>query len=128
MGEPYVVVSPAVSKRSLTASRMPSAGCSGRARKMPVRSSTRPIFAELPPPWWLVRPRGRRPGLVDREVDERDRERAEGEQAEEHEEPPAPEEVLALGLGIVHHGSGGHVDGGGDEHEGEIEERRVEEK
>jgi hypothetical protein len=38
--EPYVVASPAVSKRSLTASRMPLAGASGRARKIassPVR-------------------------------------------------------------------------------------------
>src|SRR6266511_6275275 len=35
MTEPYVVVSPAVSKRSLTASRIPSGGRSGRARKMP---------------------------------------------------------------------------------------------
>src|SRR6478672_12672788 len=36
--------------------------------------------------------------LVDREVDERDRERAECQQAEQDEEPPAPEEVPALGL------------------------------
>src|ERR671926_345758 len=39
MIEPYVVVRPAVSNRSLTASGIPSAGCSGRARKMPALGS-----------------------------------------------------------------------------------------
>src|SRR5690349_16910472 len=35
IAEPYVVTRPSVSKRSLTASLMPSAGSSGRARKIP---------------------------------------------------------------------------------------------
>src|SRR5512132_3407124 len=36
MIEPYVVVRPAVSNRSLTARRLPSTGAWGRARKMPL--------------------------------------------------------------------------------------------
>jgi len=35
IADPYVVVRPAVSKRSLTASGIPSPGRSGRARKIP---------------------------------------------------------------------------------------------
>src|SRR6266576_317766 len=45
--EPYVVVSPAVSSRSLTASRMPAGGSAGIARKIPSAATWRPYW--LPP-------------------------------------------------------------------------------
>src|SRR5436853_275133 len=74
IAEPYVVTSPAVSSRSLTASRMPSPWGSGRARKIPG-------------------------GSVVVQVDERDEDGAAGDQQGEDEQCDAESHVLPCDLG-----------------------------